>query len=94
MARLCEPFTDVGAGFREEAERARRLAAATTGLLRGELHRIAALYERLADGKDPEIHPARRVASRTTSPTTKRLARFSDAWPDAETGSPHEGSSV
>jgi hypothetical protein len=80
MADLTKVFADAH-GFRQEAERARRLASETTGGLQGELHRIAALYERIADGKDPENYHGRRLASRTTS-RLKQLARFSDAWPD------------
>ena len=41
-------------GFKAEADRARALARTTSGRLQGELHQIAALYERIADGKDPD----------------------------------------
>jgi hypothetical protein len=66
-------------GFREEANRARALARTTSGRLQGELHQIAALYERIADGKDPDyLAPLLRVRS----PKLKQIRRFSAAWPD------------
>jgi len=80
MADLAKIFADARA-FREEAERARRLARTTSGQLQGELRQIAARYERLADGKDPET-PVPRAVSRTASHALKQLARFSAAWPD------------
>jgi hypothetical protein len=66
-------------GFKAEADRARTLARTTSGRLRGELHQIAALYERIADGKDPD-----RLAPlfRARSPNMKQIRRFSAAWPD------------
>ena len=67
--------------FREEAERARGLAGTTSGRLRRELHQIAALYDKLADGRDPE-NLARHTTVSVTPPRLKRLARFLTAWPD------------
>jgi hypothetical protein len=66
-------------GFRAEAERARALAHATSGRLQGELHQIAALYERIADGKDPDRLV---LTSRARPPQLKQIRRFSAAWPD------------
>lgn len=50
---LHQVFADAR-GHREEATRARKLAETASGQLQGELLEIAALYEVLADGKDPD----------------------------------------
>jgi hypothetical protein len=66
-------------GFKAEADRARALARTTSGRLQGELHQIAALYERIADGKDPDyLAPI----FRRCSPKMKQIRRFSTEWPD------------
>ena len=66
-------------GFKAEADRARALARTTSGRLQGELHQIAALYERIADGKDPDyLAPI----FRRRSPKMKQIRRFSTEWPD------------
>lgn len=80
MVELVRVFAEARA-FREEAERARRLAATTSGRLQGELHQIATLYDKLADGKDPE-NPARHPIVATALPQLERLSRFRTAWPD------------
>jgi len=78
---MSEPLLvfDEARGFKAEAGRARALARRTSGRLRGELHQIAALYERIADGKDPD-----RVTPlfRARSPKMQQIRRFSAAWPD------------
>jgi hypothetical protein len=66
-------------GFKAEANRARALARTTSGRLQGELHQIAALYERIADGKDPD-HLA--PIFRRRSPKLKQFRRFYAGWPD------------
>jgi hypothetical protein len=66
-------------GFKAEADRARALARTTSGRLQGELHQIAALYERIADGKDPDYLAPR---FRRRSPKMKQIRRFSAEWPD------------
>jgi hypothetical protein len=66
-------------GFKAEADRARALARTTSGTLQGELHQIAALYERIADGKDPDyLTPI----FRRRSPKMKQIRRFSAEWPN------------
>jgi hypothetical protein len=70
--------------FREEAERARRLASTTSGRLQGELHQIAALYDKLADGKDDPENPLRHTTFCATPPRLKQLARFLAAWPTSQ----------
>jgi hypothetical protein len=66
-------------GFKAEADRARTLARTTSGRLQGELHQIAALYERIADGKDPDyLAPI----FRRRSPKMKQIKRFYAAWPE------------
>ena len=66
-------------GFKAEADRARALACTTSGRLQGELHQIAALYERIADGKDPDrLTPLYRARS----PRMQQIRRFSGTWPD------------
>ena len=82
MVELMRVFAETRA-FREEAERARRLASTTSGRLQGELHQIAALYDKLADGKDPE-NPVRHTTFRATPPRLKQLARFLAAWPTSQ----------
>jgi len=79
MAELAKIFWDARA-FREEAERARRLASAASGQLQGDLLEIGALYELLAAGKDPEHMSS--TPSRPAQPQTGRLARFVGSWPD------------
>lgn len=80
MVELVQVFAEARA-LRKEAERARRLAGTTSGRLQGELHQIATLYDKLADGKNPE-NPVRRAAVPVTLPRLKRLSRFTTAWPD------------
>jgi hypothetical protein len=53
MSALLQVFADAK-GHRGEAVRARKLAEAAHGQLQSELLEIAALYECLADGKDPD----------------------------------------
>jgi len=53
MSALLEVFANAR-GLREEAARARKLAETADGRLQSELLEIATLYERLADGKDPD----------------------------------------
>jgi len=66
-------------GFKAEADRARALARTTSGHLQGELHQIAALYERIADGKDPDyLAPI----FRRRSPKMTQIRRFCASWPD------------
>jgi hypothetical protein len=66
-------------GFKAEADRARALARTTSGRLQGELHQIAALYERIADGKDPDyLAPI----FRQRSPRMKQIKRLYAAWPE------------
>jgi hypothetical protein len=78
---LMQIFAEARA-FRDEAARARKLAGTTSGRLQGELHQIAALYDRLADGKDPES-PSRHIALPLTADRLTQLARFeTTAWPD------------
>jgi hypothetical protein len=56
MSALHQLFADAR-GHREEAKRARQVAATASGHLQSELLAIAALYDLLADGKD---HPDER----------------------------------
>jgi hypothetical protein len=83
MVELVRVFAEARA-FREEAERARRLASTTSGQLQGELHQIAALYDKLADGKHDPENPGRHTAFRATPPRLKQLARFLAAWPTSQ----------
>ena len=78
MSDVIQVFAEAR-GFREEANRARALARTTRGRLRGELDQIAVLYERIADGRDPD-HLA--PLFRTAPAKLKQLRRFSAAWPD------------
>jgi hypothetical protein len=66
-------------GFKAEADRARALARRTSGRLQGELHQIAALYERIADGKDPDRFTP---LFRARSPKMRQIKRFYADWPD------------
>jgi hypothetical protein len=66
-------------GFKSEADRARALARTTSGRLQGELHQIAALYERIADGKDPDYFAPK---FRRHSPKMQQIRRFYAGWPD------------
>jgi hypothetical protein len=52
MSALLEVFADAQ-GLREEAARARNIAETACGTLQSELLEIAALYDHLADGRDP-----------------------------------------
>jgi hypothetical protein len=80
MAELVEIFADAR-GLRAEASRARKLADASSGRLKGELYQLAMLYERIADGKDPDR--SMRGAPRSGAPKLSQLARFFSAgWPD------------
>ena len=64
-------------GFREEANRARKLARKTSGRLQSELYQIAVLYEKIADGNDPDRRPP---IVGSAPPKMKELVRFSAAW--------------
>jgi hypothetical protein len=66
-------------GFKAEADRARTLARTTSGRLQGELHQIAALYERIADGNDPDYLAPK---FRGRSPKMQQIRRFYASWPD------------
>jgi hypothetical protein len=79
MAELIQVLA-AARGFREEATRARQLAGSTSGRLQGELHQIAAMYDKIADNGDPDhfVPPASR---RANPPRLKQLARFRVAWP-------------
>jgi hypothetical protein len=81
MVDLVQVFSEARA-LREEAARARKLASTTSGRLQGELHQIASLYDRIADGKNPE-NPVRHVACAPTPHRLKQLARFeTGVWPE------------
>jgi hypothetical protein len=53
MNALHQLFADAR-GYRDEAKRARKFAETASGQLQSELLAIAALYDLLADGKDPD----------------------------------------
>lgn len=55
--------------FKEEAERAHRLASSTPGHLQGELLEIGALYELLAACNDPERQMPIPLSNRARSQT-------------------------
>jgi hypothetical protein len=81
MADLAQVFSEARA-FREQAERARKLAGTTSSRLQGELYQSASLYDKLADGKDSES-TTRHVAFPRPPHRLKQLAHFENAaWPD------------
>jgi hypothetical protein len=86
MNGLHQLFADAR-GHREEAKRARKVAATASGQLQSELLAIAALYDLLADGKDhpDEDEPGPRLMVPAPAPRLPAWRyKFSD-W-DASAG--------
>jgi hypothetical protein len=64
-------------GYRHEADRARALAGAASGQLRRELQEIAALYDRLADGKVDPTASTSAIERPANDIAVRAFARFS-----------------
>jgi len=68
-------------GHRQEAKRARELAKVAAGKLQDELLEIAALYDRLADGRNGSELADCTVSAMTGKANAQAFARFRRPWP-------------
>jgi len=74
MNGLLRVFSDAR-GHREDAERARKLAETASGQLQSELLELAAQYDLLADGIDPD-EDGRRTRFTLTTPARREIATY------------------